>query len=602
MSDFTVNIDSTLDLTAAEGKIKSFLSQYDNKKVTLKVDTGNVDASINGVKSKLKGMSSERIKLMVDTGQTVSNLAKVEAQFNRLKGAKILDNTTFANAYSDLQKLSNTKLDEGNIEQYNTALKTCQNYLSAASAEMSKFASSTQVTNLLSRAKKQLQENSAYTKEAVAEMKGYIQEIESLGNNMTKLDYSRISNSMKTLHSNMDAAGKTGRSLSEELGRGFKVIGQFAYTYGAIDFAEQKIIDAVNELKEVDSILTEISKTSDLTNAELKTLGSTAFESASEYGKTATDYLTGVQEMSRSGFYGEQAEGLARLSILGQAAGDMTADVSNAYLLATNAAYEYGGSVEKLNAVLDGQNLITNRNSVSMDDLASATTESASMAAQAGVQIDELSALIGTAVSRTKESGSEVGTALRSLFVNLQNTQSDKIVSTFDSLGISMTKMVGDTKSLKTPIELLRELAEVYNELPDGSEQKANILTNIGGKYHANTLSSILVGISSGDLDSMLQDYSEGLGSAAAEAEKSANNWEGSVNKLSNAWTSLIQNFANSDVIITVTNALTGLVKGIDSVASFPSLIGLLGGKWTTKNGLGKNDFFKYYSLQCPLL
>ena len=87
-------------------------------------------------------------------------------------------------------------------------------------------------------------------------------------------------------------------------------------------------------------------------------MGDASFDAASEYGRTASDYLTGVQEMSRSGFYGQQAEDLAKLSILGQAAGDMTADVSNSYLLATNAAYQYEGSVEKLNAVLDGQNMI----------------------------------------------------------------------------------------------------------------------------------------------------------------------------------------------------------------------------------------------------
>lgn len=87
----------------------------------------------------------------------------------------------------------------------------------------------------------------------------------------------------------------------------------------------------------------------------------------------------------------------------------------------------------------------------------------------------------------------------------------------------------------------------------------------------------------------MLQDYSEGTGSAAIEAEKSANNWEGSLNKLSNAWTSLIQNFANSDVIITAVNALTGLTNTVDKFASLPSLLGLLGGYQTTKSGLGKN-------------
>lgn len=71
-----------------------------------------------------------------------------------------------------------------------------------------------------------------------------------------------------------------------------------------------------------------------------------------------SDYLLGIQEMSRSGYYGKNAENMANLSVLAQAAGDLTSDTANSYLLASNAAYNYQGNVEKLNAVLDGQNEI----------------------------------------------------------------------------------------------------------------------------------------------------------------------------------------------------------------------------------------------------
>ena len=167
-----------------------------------------------------------------------------------------------------------------------------------------------------------------------------------------------LQNQVDAIKSEASSKGLTGLSWSGELKRAGSQIAQFAGTYGAIQQFGDTIISSVGELKDINSILTEISKTSDLTTSQLKELGDTSFDSASEFGRAASDYLTGVQEMSRSGFYGQQAEDLARLSILGQAAGDMSADVSNSYLLATNAAYQYEGSVEKLNAVLDGQNMI----------------------------------------------------------------------------------------------------------------------------------------------------------------------------------------------------------------------------------------------------
>ena len=154
------------------------------------------------------------------------------------------------------------------------------------------------------------------------------------------------------------ALGKTGASIGTEFKRAFGKIGQFAGIYGVWQMFGNSIRESVSELKEMDSILTEISKVSDMTTEQLNQLGKDSFGYANKYGKKVTDYLQGVTEMNRSGFYGQQGIDLANVSVLAQAAGDMTADVANSYLLATNAAYEYAGSAEKLNSVLDGQNMI----------------------------------------------------------------------------------------------------------------------------------------------------------------------------------------------------------------------------------------------------
>lgn len=171
-------------------------------------------------------------------------------------------------------------------------------------------------------------------------------------------DLRKYTKQVNAIKAEATVLGKTGRSAFEEIGNSFKRIGQFVGTYGIIQQIPNAISQSVNELKQMDDILTEISKTSDLTTSQLKELGSTSFDSASKYGKKASDYLTGIQEMSRSGYYGEQAKQMANLSVLAQAAGDLDANMANSYLLASNAAYQYQGNVEKLNALLDGQNMI----------------------------------------------------------------------------------------------------------------------------------------------------------------------------------------------------------------------------------------------------
>ena len=362
----------------------------------------------------------------------------------------------------------------------------------------------------------------------------------------------------------------------------------------AMDFGTDKIRDAIGELKEMDSILTEISKTSDSTESELKALGNEAFDIASEYGRKAADFLTAVQEMNRSGFYGKQGEAMAELSMLGQAAGNMSSDVSNSYLLATNAAYDYAGSIDKLSTVLDGQNMITNRNSVAMLDMAQATSKAASMAAQTGVEVDELSAIIGTATARTKQSGNVIGTSLKSLFVNLQDTSNEKIVNTFTELGISQTKFINGSEQLKTPIELLKELATAYNNLPEGSTLKADVLRNIGQKRQANVLAAILGGMSSGDYDKMLTDFAQGEGSAMVESAKSVDNLEGRLNKLNNTFTEFVSNFAQTDTMKGGISFLDGTISALDKLQDaqlfIPSMISAVMGLQNLFTGKGIKD------------
>ena len=332
---------------------------------------------------------------------------------------------------------------------------------------------------------------------------------------------------------------------------------------------------AVSELKEVDNILTEISKTSDMTSQELEKLGMSSYSSASKYGRTATDYLTGVQEMSRSGFYGDKGTAMAEQSLLAQSAGDMTSELANSYILATNAAYKFNGEASKINEVLDGQNSITNKNSVAMADMATAMTKAGTVASSYNVSIEDLSAMIGTMESVTKLGGEEIGTGIKSLLINLQNISSSKITGTLDKANASMTEMKNGIEQLRNPIEILRDLAKTFNDLDEKDPLRAEILTNIGGKYQATKLAALLQNMDM--FDKMLVDYSQGSGSAMEEASKSANNLQGRLNALSNSWTEFVNSVVQSDTLKTGVNILNELVQGVTKLTSSLGSLGTIG-------------------------
>ena len=356
----------------------------------------------------------------------------------------------------------------------------------------------------------------------------------------------------------------------------------------AVMFGIAKAKEAVSELVEIDSMLTKISKSANLTEKQMEKLGDNAFEAASKYGKSAADYLAGVKEMYRSGF--DNAGEMAELSLLAQAAGDMTATSADDYLKAADEAYHFQGNIEALNAVLDSQNHMADSASVSLQDMANATTASASAAAQYGVEIDELSALIATVTANTESSGAEVGNALKTIFDALQDTAGGTAADTLRSLGISMTEMVNGSEQLKTPVELLKELAEAFNGLPEGDARWTDILTGIGSGDHADTLSALLSDWAS--YESMLDLYSQGAGSAAMAAEKSAGSMEASLVRLGNTWTELIGNFADSGAVTGTVDTLNGLLSVINSITDNLGPLGTIGAGGL---GIGITQFVKSF-------
>ena len=92
--------------------------------------------------------------------------------------------------------------------------------------------------------------------------------------------------------------------------------------------------------------------------------------------------------------------------------------------------------------------------------------------------------------------------------------------------------------------------------------------------------------------DKMLQDYSEGMGSAAQEADKSANNISGSLNKLHNNWVSIINSMINSDTMLLGINRLNDFLSLInettDALGSFGTL-GMIGAGIASAKGYGLN-------------
>ena len=518
--------------------------------------------------NRINAVTASLEKYGVETQEAKNITASLQSTFDSMKG---MSGQELVNQADKLEQ--EFKAVKASVEQAKIAY---DKYMQPVSNE--------KATSLINRINTFLSKNTRITNDAKIALQGYADE---LGRGVSLSRWNEINGKLKETENSMRGLHRLGASLKDQMSQAAQSFTQWLSVSSVVMLLVSKIKNAITELKEVNSIMTEITKTADqLSKADLSKVENTSYKTASKYGKKASNYLTGIQEMYRAGY--ENAEDLAELSTLAQAAGDMQDDLANDYLIATDAAYKLKGNTEALNDVLDGQNYITNRNALSMQDLAEATKIAASQSASSGIAIDQATAAMGTMIATTRQGGDVAARAWKGILMNIQQVEGEvedgeiidaeslsKYEKACESLGVSLKEVKDGVISLRDPMQILKELSEAYTALDESDARRANLISAVGGKYRGNQLNALLENWSL--YEKMLKDYAEGSGSALEEAMKSANNWEGSMNRLGNTFTKVVNNIVRSDAVITGANGLNSLLSIIDKITSKLGSLGTIG-------------------------
>lgn len=360
--------------------------------------------------------------------------------------------------------------------------------------------------------------------------------------------------------------------------------------------------EAISDLKEINTLLTQLSKTgSHLSNRSLEQIKDESFDVSGKYGKKAASYLSDVQEASNAGY--QNVSDIAALSAAVQSAGDMSAELANEFIYTTDQAYELGGSVEKLSDILDGSTSISMRHAVTLSELAEGMSAVSSHAASLGLNADETASILGTMIAVTHQGGSEMAEAFETILLYINQITDEEAGITTDglaryeaacqALNVSLYETKNGANALRDPLDVIRDLAREYSNLNSLDTRKADLLSAVGDGTNAEGLQAILENYSL--YEEMLQNYSQGAGSLDAVASKTADSWEGSLNRLSDTWTETIGNIADSDAIVTIINSLNSLLSAGNSLTGWlgsASTIGLGAGLLAGIKNVGRDKMF----------
>ena len=398
-------------------------------------------------------------------------------------------------------------------------------------------------------------------------------------------------------------------SISKLTDNANKLFSLFSGGNNALDASIDKVREAIGQLKELNSTLVEIDKTGNLSQTQLSDLANNSYDLASKWGALVKDYLSSSETFSQAGY--SNLEEMADLSTIAQTAGQMTEKTATNFLIASDSAWQMKGNVEKLTSVLDGMNSVTNHNAMQMTELANGIRVAGSMLANSGLTEDQATALVGTGVATTKEAGETVARGLRTIIMNLRQVQGmtddgeiidaeslKKVESTCNDVGVSLKTVKDGMVELRNPIDILRELSEVYNSLDILDVRRAKITDDIAGKHRSNILASILTNFD--QYDKQLQDYANGEGSAMREALKTSESWAGRLNSLSNSWLEFVNNFVQADTMKGGISFLDNMISAFDTlqdkqlfiptmISSIMALRNLFTGKGITDIGFDKD-------------
>lgn len=388
---------------------------------------------------------------------------------------------------------------------------------------------------------------------------------------------------------NLEAAQTRAGNAAQESNRQFSLAGDILsrITWRAInagiDYVAKAFRDALTTMREVDTELTNIQKVSNMTSAELNAIGDAAYSTASKYGVAADEYLSAVYTFQKAGL-GDSATEMAELATKTMLVGDTTADVASKFLVAVNAAWQLGGSIETLSAVVDEADYINNNYATDLEKLSAGMPIVASTAANLNMSIEETLAVLGTITSATQETGTKAATAWRALVMNITGeigeitdetgetieVTEESVKSISDALriyGNDAVKAAQETGQLVNPMEAVISLAEAYKDGLLTDIELENILMGVGGKLRTNQLTALVRDLASEtstyyDIMSKLPDAA---GTADAEVDTMLSSWESKTQILQNTWTEFFTNYVSSDMIKTALTGVTTLVEGLDT-------------------------------------
>lgn len=525
----------------------------------------NIDAKVATSISSLETLRQSIIAQKGDVGNLDGQYKALLAEIDRLKASSA--GITSADQFV----LWNNELENVRIkyDQLKNSIKS--------TTEINQL--SVQAANLSSKINLFISQNTKLSENAKQKLRELANQAEQA---KSKMELNSINTQFSTFTNKLKEADKLGTSIFSKLATNAKKFTSWFGMTTVIMRTISLIRNMINNVKELDTAMTNLKKVTDETDQTYKNFFESAGKSAQELHADMTNLIDATAEFAKLGYNIGQAEELAKIATVYKNVGELESieDATSSIVSTIKAFKEYTNEVEAATKAVDAFNAVGNTEAVSSADLGEILRRSASAMASVGSTMNETIA-IGTAANTIVQDSAMIGTSLKTMALRLTSTKVElqemgeeteyaaECISDYRDKILALTAntaspvdILGDDGTYKKPYEMLKEISSVWKDM--NNMEHSALLKLLFGVRQANAGAAILENFQIAER--ALATAETSAGSAMQEQERWAESLQARINQVNSSVQQLSTDVFNTDSLKRFVSSVNDIVINIDKV------------------------------------
>ena len=464
---------------------------------------------------------------------TALNKTVVRAE-DTVNSELVNNNNGFKDNLRDLIKEAKN-VDQHDIDRINELNDAINRLLRSDDAKAAKEGIVTKLMGLREQIARTVTSNTKMSSELRGQFQALAKTADDMGNHIidfSPADVQKVIQQYKELNTVMISTGQSGDSIWKRISNRLTDMNSklIAYYLSWQDLIRY-IRTAITTIRELDTALVDLRKTTTMSTDELREFYYSANETAQQMGVTTAEIINQAAAWSRLGYSSKEAatEMSALSSQFAQISPGMSVETATDGLVSSMKAF--GFEVEDVERnIMDNINRIGNTMATNNEEIVQMLERSSAAMAAANNTIEETIALESAAVQVTRNAET-TGTAFRTISMRIRgyDEETEEQLEDYEEL---KGKIADLTKTAKTPggislfsdkdkttfkstYQLLKDISEIWDELTD--KEQAQLTEKLAGKRGGQVLSSIMNDFS--EVERAMTEMSNAAGSSDQEME-----------------------------------------------------------------------------------